>query len=224
MMSIESAALTMNVDGTTRELTLVDTAGGMSGGRMDRDYTVIPPKFANADAFLVTYGIDRPYSLMSASRKWIPMIRQHYKGKGSLPPVFLVGLKMELRDVPIPEGGRDPIKFEAAENLANTARVDGHYECSSKTGEGLTELLEKAVREVDEAREAKKTAPPVQVKAKKVKPAAKAGDEDLVDEQDDDLDSIEERLGAFKYEDLVPAAKPKPAAKPGVLAALKAIF
>lgn len=69
MPTLSDTSVSVTVDGKERSLTLVDTAAGMSGGRMDRDYYTIPQTFVAADAFVVTYSIDQPWSANSANRK-----------------------------------------------------------------------------------------------------------------------------------------------------------
>lgn len=83
------------------------------------------------------------------------MIRKYVKGANSNAPIFFVGLKSDLRSSmePPKDGQRPPIERSAAEALANSAHVDGFFEVSAKDGEGLTDLVEKIIREIDSARE-----------------------------------------------------------------------
>lgn len=63
-----------------------------------------------------------------------------------------MGLKADLRDQAVSEGARPWVTVEQAETAANTMHADCHYDVSSSTANGLTELIETLVREVDTAR------------------------------------------------------------------------
>ncbi|KAG8225437.1 hypothetical protein J437_LFUL004437 [Ladona fulva] len=132
----------ITVDGQDFNMILWDTAG-------QEDYERLRPlSYPNTDCFLLCFSISNRSSFENILTKWTPEIRHHCP----YVPIVLVATKIDLRENP---GGDDDNKAVNIEDLITTvegkklrARIKAarYVECSAKSGEGLKEVFEEAVR------------------------------------------------------------------------------
>jgi len=137
----ENHSLSINVDGKQRNLTVLDGGRASTGGRMDGTYFTIPQQFTGANAIVICFDASEKQALRRSFR----LLQMAQRDAGICKtPVFLVGLKADKRA---------SLSFEAAQQEANEHLCDSYYECSAKTGEGVTELFSAIVHELDAIKE-----------------------------------------------------------------------
>ncbi|KAF9285958.1 Rho GTPase [Mortierella alpina] len=123
------------------ELSLWDTAG-------QEDYDRLRPlSYPESDVVLMCYTVDTPQSLHNLTEKWHPELAHFLESV----PKIVVGLKIDLRDeAPAEEKER----FVSSERGAQVASELGckFYECSSKTGKGLQEVFQAAIKAAMQSR------------------------------------------------------------------------
>jgi small GTP-binding protein len=117
------------------ELELYDTAGQEEYDRLR------PLSYANADIFLVCFSVVNWNSYQNVKNKWHPELC-HFSPEV---PQLLVGTKIDLRKENTKEG-KTILTTEKGQQLASEIKALGYWECSAKTGEGLKQIFEEAVR------------------------------------------------------------------------------
>lgn len=95
------------------------------------------------DVILLCFSVDEPDSVESIENGWSPELRQHFcPGK----PVVVVGTKIDLRHNEstkrdLERRGKYPVNTFAGKTCATRLHAEAYAECSTKTGEGLDDLL-----------------------------------------------------------------------------------
>eukprot|EP00440_Ansanella_granifera_P050842 gb/GFBE01055103.1/.p1 GENE.gb/GFBE01055103.1/~~gb/GFBE01055103.1/.p1 ORF type:complete len:189 (+),score=29.29 gb/GFBE01055103.1/:1-567(+) len=103
---------------------------------------VQPPKYPDANVFLLLFSLVSRESLASVERKWHPEIEQQSPGT----PVVLVGTKCDLCDDPSNSvDGSHPVSSQEGQALAARLGAAEYVECSSLTGTGLYEVMDAAL-------------------------------------------------------------------------------
>jgi len=126
------------VDGQPVNLGLWDTAGSAEYD------TLRPLSYPGTDVFLVCFGIDDRDNYNDVKRKWEPEIGQHTPNT----PIIVVGTKVDLRK----NGDSRFVTKEEGSSIAKDIGAKLYMECSALTQEGLSDVFEKTVRCVLEAK------------------------------------------------------------------------
>ena len=120
----------------------------MSGQNFRRkvEYNLSYPQ---TDVFLVCFSLDNPASFENVKAKWVPEVRHHCLNE----PIVLVGTKLDLRNdtetiEKLREKGLKPITYAQGSELAKDIGAGLYLECSAMTQEGLKEVFDEAVRQV----------------------------------------------------------------------------
>jgi small GTP-binding protein len=122
------------LDNKPVNLGLWDTAG-------QEDYDRLRPlSYPHTDVFLICFSLVNRITLNSVRNKWVPEI-QHYCPKATW---ILVGTKADLRN----EDTENPSSISTleAQQLADELGAWGYYECSARTGKGVKNVFDNAIR------------------------------------------------------------------------------
>jgi len=154
----DAISASLMIDGKERAMSIIDTGHYYSGGRMDMSETYIPEKFVEANGLLVCFNLGNDYSWHWATHRWVPLALESAEGKGV--PVFLVGLQSDLRGSVKATPSKDD-----CEKQANELGVTAYFECSAKNNEGVSDVFEAVISELDAFAAANKGAVPMVSKA-----------------------------------------------------------
>jgi len=127
-------------------LHLWDTAG-------QEDYDRLRPlSYPNADVVLLCFSTINQASHDNIREKWAPEVHHYIPNI----PHILVGTKVDLREEKIPDpttGKFEPLSSEQGQQMSREIGATKYMEVSSKTGKGVQEVFEEAVRLVLKDRE-----------------------------------------------------------------------
>ncbi|KAG5340355.1 hypothetical protein C0989_002085 [Termitomyces sp. Mn162] len=128
-------------EGKEIELALWDTAGQEEYDRLR------PLSYPESDVILIVFSIDFPTSLANVQDKWYPEVAHFCEGT----PLILVGTKTDLRSDDqtkrmLSAQGQVPITPEQGGNVAREIGAK-YVECSAKTGRGVQDVFNLALRE-----------------------------------------------------------------------------
>ncbi|KAG0239272.1 small GTPase superfamily [Mortierella sp. GBAus27b] len=123
------------------ELSLWDTAG-------QEDYDRLRPlSYPESDVVLMCYSVDTISSLDNLTEKWHPELVHFLENV----PKIVVGLKTDLRDEAVGEDKDHFVSYERGAQVAASLHCK-YYECSAKTGKGLAEVFQAAVKAAMQSR------------------------------------------------------------------------
>lgn len=146
----ENYVTVVSFEGKSVELALWDTAGQEEYDRLR------PLSYPESDVILIVFSIDFPVSLANVQDKWYPEVAHFCEGT----PLLLVGTKIDLR---ADEQTRRMLSAQGQttvtpEQGGAVAREIGarYMECSAKTGKGVQDVFNAALKESMKGRWGKK--------------------------------------------------------------------
>jgi len=131
------------VDGKVINLGLWDTAG-------QEDYDRLRPlSYPQTDIFLLCFSVVSPPSFENIRSKWNPEVT-HYTPAA---PKILIATKTDLRDDPdahsrLAERKMEMVTRAEGEKMAAQIGAVKYMECSARTGQGLKDVFDEAIRTV----------------------------------------------------------------------------
>ena len=131
----DNSFIDLRLDGRRLNLNVWDTAGQEEFERLR------PLMYPGTDVFLLCYAINNVASFNNIMIKWAPELRKHCPNAR----IVLIATKADCR-------GSDPttsVERARGRRMAlKKLKADGFVECSARTGEGVPEAFETAVRTV----------------------------------------------------------------------------
>ncbi|TFK35816.1 signal transducer [Crucibulum laeve] len=137
----ENYVTQVSFEGKEIELALWDTAGQEEYDRLR------PLSYPESDVILIVFSIDFPTSLGNVQDKWYPEVSHFCETT----PLILVGTKTDLRTDEqtrrmLGAQGQSPISPDQGAAVAKEIGAK-YVECSSKTGRGVQEVFNLALKE-----------------------------------------------------------------------------
>mmetsp|Transcript_7663 Transcript_7663/g.8114 ORF Transcript_7663/g.8114 Transcript_7663/m.8114 type:complete len:142 (+) Transcript_7663:201-626(+) len=113
---------------------LWDTAG-------QEDYDRLRPlSYPHTDIFILCFSLVNRITLSSIRNKWVPEIQHYCPGATWI----LVGTKADLRDSD--HENNSSISTIEGQKLADELGAWGYYECSARSGKGVKNVFDNAIR------------------------------------------------------------------------------
>jgi len=138
------------VDGRPRNVKVARKKSSEYDGKASVDLSELElPYFQvrTASAIFICFSIDNPSSLEEAKVDIAPRLKYREERLQRKRPVFLVGLQADRRQKRVKNGG-SILSDDQIEQASNEMGVVTFRAVSSKTGEGINNLLEVALREI----------------------------------------------------------------------------
>lgn len=137
----ENYVTQVQFEGKLVEFALWDTAGQEEYDRLR------PLSYPESDVILIVFSIDFPVSLGNVQDKWYPEVAHFCEGT----PLILVGTKTDLRRDEqtrrmLAAQGTAPVTPEQGAGVAKEIGAK-YIECSAKTGNGVQEVFNLALKE-----------------------------------------------------------------------------
>ncbi|KAF8595909.1 hypothetical protein BDV93DRAFT_500832 [Ceratobasidium sp. AG-I] len=137
----ENHVIVLSFEGKSVELALCDTAGQ---GEYDR---LRPLLYPDSDMILIVFSIDSHVSLANVQDKWCPEVFHFCRGT----PMLLVGTKTDLRadeqtQRMLSAQGLTTVTAEQGEAAAQKIGATRYMECSAKTGKGVQDIFDAAIK------------------------------------------------------------------------------
>ncbi|OCH95221.1 signal transducer [Obba rivulosa] len=137
----ENYVTQVRFDGKYVELALWDTAGQEEYDRLR------PLSYPESNVILIVFSVDFPSSLSNVQDKWYPEVAHFCEGV----PLILVGTKIDLRHDEqtrrmLSAQGQLPVTSQHGEEVAREIGAK-YIECSAKTGVGVHEVFQLALKE-----------------------------------------------------------------------------
>ncbi|KAL0579716.1 RHO4 protein [Marasmius crinis-equi] len=137
----ENYVTQVQFEGKEIELALWDTAGQEEYDRLR------PLSYPESDVILIVFSIDFPTSLANVQDKWYPEVAHFCEGT----PLILVGTKIDLRGDEQTKrmlGAQGQRTVSAQQGAAIAKEIGAKYiECSAKTGQGVRDVFNLALKE-----------------------------------------------------------------------------
>ncbi|KAK7460628.1 RHO4 protein [Stygiomarasmius scandens] len=137
----ENYVTQVQFEGKEIELALWDTAGQEEYDRLR------PLSYPESNVILIVFSIDFPTSLANVQDKWYPEVAHFCQGT----PLILVGTKIDLRTDEqtkrmLGAQGQTPISPQQGAAIAKEIGAK-YIECSAKTGRGVQDVFNLALKE-----------------------------------------------------------------------------
>jgi len=137
----ENYVTQVHFEGKQIELALWDTAGQEEYDRLR------PLSYPESDVILIVFSIDFPVSLANVQDKWYPEVAHFCEGV----PLILIGTKIDLRKDEttrrmLGAQGQTAVTPEQGEAVAKEIGAK-YMECSAKTGQGVKDVFNAALKE-----------------------------------------------------------------------------
>ncbi|KAJ3160290.1 GTP-binding protein Rho1 [Irineochytrium annulatum] len=129
------------IGGKVVELSLWDTAGQEEYDRLR------PLSYPGSDVVLIGYDMSQPPSFWNVREKWHPEVSHFLPNT----PLILVGLKKDLKTDPgiiesLRKSSMRPVPTEEGERIAKEIGAKKFFECSARSGEGVSEIFQFAAK------------------------------------------------------------------------------
>lgn len=139
LSSFNEETFEIEINEIKRTITVRDTPGQEDHDRVRQN------SFPNTNCYLLCYSAVNKPSLKNIIGKWLPDLQEFYKTLAIPIPFILVATKTDKRDDPTTKK-KYHVTTEEGRKMKIEIGADDFIECSAKSGNGIKELLEMAVK------------------------------------------------------------------------------